>query len=114
METPGDKPPMGPLIAKNFARLGYADFVVRSSEIAKLATAKGHKMSRQRVAAILNAVRVTDETLQALADAVGVTPADLLLTEPPKPKPKRTPKPKPPASPPAPRPRRPGGKGPKG
>lgn len=72
-----DEMPMGPTIAENLVRLGYADIVVRSAQIARLATAKGHKMSRQRVAAIMNAVKVKDETIEALADAIGVKPSEL-------------------------------------
>ena len=71
--------PIGPTLAKNLLRLGYADIVVRSSELSKLVAAKtGATMSRQRISQIMNAVRVEDETIANIAKAIGVKPAELL------------------------------------
>jgi hypothetical protein len=73
---------IGPVLAHNFYRLGYGDVVIRHAEISKLVKKKtGKKMSRQRIAAILNAVRVSDETIETLAKAVGVKVDE--LTKPP-------------------------------
>lgn len=72
------EPPIGPMIAENLLRLGYADIVVRSSELAKLVAEKtGRSMSRQRISAIMNAVRVDDQTVATLAEAIGVEPEEL-------------------------------------
>lgn len=70
--------PMGPILAKNFKRLGYEDSTVRVTEIAEKVKAKtGRAMSRQRISAILNAVSVSEETIKLLADAIGVKPEEL-------------------------------------
>lgn len=72
----------GPIVAHNLYKLGYGHVVIRHAEIADLIEKKtGRKMSRQRVAAILNSVRVTPQTIKLLADAVGVKPEE--LTKPP-------------------------------
>lgn len=69
---------IGPILAENLARLGYAEMVVKTADVArKVSEHTGKPMSRQRIAAILNAVRVTDDTIQMLADALGVKPSDL-------------------------------------
>lgn len=79
--TMASKPagPIGPTLAKNLLRLGYADIVVRSSELSSLVASKtGTTMSRQRISQIMNAVRVEDETVATLAKAIGVKPSELL------------------------------------
>lgn len=71
--------PVGPLITKNLIRLGYAETIIRSAEVARLVTEKtGKTMSRQRVSAITNAVRVAPETIAAIAKGLGVKPEELL------------------------------------
>lgn len=89
--NPGTDKPVGPLLVKNLHRLGFADVVVRSAEVARLVAEKtGRPMSRQRIASMMNAVRVEPETLDTLAKALGVKVADLLQDdEPPPPKPRR-------------------------
>lgn len=72
-----DAGPIGPLLARNLFRLGYADIVVRSTELEGLVSKSGGKMSRQRISAIMNAVNVKPETIAQLAEAVGVKPAEL-------------------------------------
>jgi hypothetical protein len=75
--NPGD-PPAGTVLAENLIRLGYADVVVRTTEVARLVTEKtGHAMSRQRIAHLLNAVRINPETIEVLAKGLGVEPMEL-------------------------------------
>jgi hypothetical protein len=70
--------PVGPLLVENLYRLGYGDIVIRNAEIARLVSEKtGQSFSRQRVASILNAVRVEPETVALLAKAIGVKPQEL-------------------------------------
>ena len=70
--------PMGPVLAENLVRLGYADVVVRSAEIARMVSeATGRSMSRQRVSALLNAVRVEPSTIELIAKGLGVDPSEL-------------------------------------
>ena len=70
--------PIGPLLARNLFRLGFADVVVRSTELAGLVSKKtGRTMTRQRISALMNAVRVEPETVELLAKAVGVKAAEL-------------------------------------
>ena len=70
--------PTGDVIAENLARLGYADRVIRLSEIAGLIEEKtGKKMSRQRIANILGSLRVHPETVEMLANGLGVKPEEL-------------------------------------
>jgi hypothetical protein len=70
--------PIGPLLAENLYRLGYGDIVIRNAEIARLVTEKtGQSFSRQRVASILNAVRVEPETIELVAKAIGVKVTEL-------------------------------------
>jgi hypothetical protein len=70
--------PVGPLLAANLYRLGYGDIVIRNADVARLVSEKtGQSFSRQRVASILNAVRVEPETIELLAKAIGVKPAEL-------------------------------------
>jgi hypothetical protein len=70
--------PLGPLLAANLYRLGYGDVVIRNAEIARLVSEEtGQGFSRQRVASILNAVRVEPETIALIARAIGVKPAEL-------------------------------------
>lgn len=69
---------IGPQIMLNLLRLGFADIVVRSSELSALVAEKtGKSMSRQRISAMMNAVRVEPETIEALAKGVGVKPSEL-------------------------------------
>jgi hypothetical protein len=74
-----DERPVGPRLVKNLFKLGYADIVVRSAEIARIVSERtGRKLTRQRVSALMNAVRVEPETIELLAKGLGVKPADLL------------------------------------
>ena len=74
---PADEP-IGPMLARNLFRLGYADIVVRSTELSRLVSEKsGRNMTRQRISALMNAVRVEPETVELIARAVGVKPGDL-------------------------------------
>jgi hypothetical protein len=69
---------IGGLLKANLFRLGYGDEVVSTKKIADLVTTKtGKKMSRQRVAQILNSVHIEDETIARIATAVGVSPGSL-------------------------------------
>jgi hypothetical protein len=71
--------PVGPLVAECLLRLGYADIVPKASKIAGLVSKKtGKTMTRQRISALMNAVHVEPETIQMLADSLGVEPEDLL------------------------------------
>ena len=77
-KAPEYDPPIGPILAENFIRLGYSERVIKTSEIARLVTEKtGKSMSRQRVANLLNAVRVNPETIEVLAQGLGVNPKEL-------------------------------------
>jgi hypothetical protein len=74
-----DERPVGPRLVKNLFKLGYADIVVRSAEIARIVSERtGRKLTRQRISALMNAVRVEPETIELLAKGLGVKPADLL------------------------------------
>lgn len=69
---------IGPYVAKNMLRLGYAEIVPRSTEIARLVTEKtGRTISRQRISAIVNSVNVEPETIDLLATAMGVEAEEL-------------------------------------
>jgi hypothetical protein len=71
--------PMGPIVAENLFRLGYASIVVHSTELSNLVAENTDRtMSRQRIAALMNAVRIEPETLEVLAEAIGVDPCELL------------------------------------
>lgn len=73
-----DDEPMGPIIFENLDRFGFVDRTARTAELARLVQEKtGKPMTRQRVAQILNAVRVSPETVEALAAAIGVKPSEL-------------------------------------
>lgn len=75
--------PTGDVIAENLVRLGYADQVIRVSEIASLILERtGKKVSRQRIANILGSLRVYPDTVEMLAKGLGVKPEE--LTKPPK------------------------------
>ena len=70
--------PEGKILAYNLKRLGYSEEVIKMAEIARLVTEKTEKkMSRQRISTILNAIRVTPETFELIARAIGVKPAEL-------------------------------------
>lgn len=74
----GGHVPIAFLIVNNLLRLGFADIVVRSSELSALVAEKtGKPVSRQRISAIMNAVRVEPETIEAIAKGIGVKPAEL-------------------------------------
>ena len=78
-DVKGESKPIGPLLVRNLYRLGFADMVVRSAEIARRIEAKtGKPMSRQRISAMMNAVNVDPETIELLAKGIGVKPAELL------------------------------------
>lgn len=75
--SPDDKP-IGPTLARNLYRLGYADIVVRSTDLAKLVSEKtGKSITRQRISAMMNAVRIEPDTIETLAKALGVKPSEL-------------------------------------
>jgi hypothetical protein len=77
--------PMGPTLAANLERLGFAESVIKTTEVAKLVREKtGKPMSRQRIAALLNAVRITDQTLELIAKGLGVHPRELTRETKPK------------------------------
>jgi transcriptional regulator with XRE-family HTH domain len=68
----------GSVLAENLCRLGYCEQVVKATEIAKLVTERtGKTMSRQRIANLLNSVRITETTLETIAEALGVDVAEL-------------------------------------
>jgi len=70
--------PVGPTILMNLLRLGYADIVPRSTELARLVAEKTDRtISRQRISAITNSVSVEPETIELLATAIGVDPEEL-------------------------------------
>ena len=80
--------PIGPRLAANLYRLGYGDVVIRHAEIARLVSEKsGQSFSRQRVATILNAVRVEPETIELIAKAIGVKSDELTRGDVPAEKP---------------------------
>lgn len=69
---------IGLILAEHFIRLGYSETVIKTSEIAKLVSEKtGKSISRQRIANLLNAVRVNPETIEMIALGLGVTAKDL-------------------------------------
>ena len=71
-------PAIGPLLAWNLYRHGHADIVVRASDLSELVREKtGKSMTRQRISALMNAVRVEPETIAILAQAIGVDPVEL-------------------------------------
>lgn len=73
----------GELLEHNLVRLGYGSVVVRHSDVAsKVAESTGRPMSRQRIATLVNARRIEPETLETIATALGVKPADLLRPPP--------------------------------
>jgi hypothetical protein len=70
--------PIGPILAANLYRLGYGEIVIRNADIARLIKQKtGREMSRQRIASILNSVRVEPSTIEMIANAIGVDPSEL-------------------------------------
>ena len=70
--------PMGPILAENLIRLGFADVVVRTTEVARRVSEKtGRSMSRQRVASLLNAVRIEPATIELLERGLGIKPGEL-------------------------------------
>jgi hypothetical protein len=69
---------MGTILFENLERLGYVDRVARSAEIARLVKEKtGRSITRQRVQQLLNAVKISPETIELLARGLGVKPTDL-------------------------------------
>jgi hypothetical protein len=75
--------PIGDRLSEVFYRLGYGGKVLYHEHIAKLIKARtGHQISRQRVASIFNAIRVSEDTIKTLADAAGLTPGQLVGKEP--------------------------------
>lgn len=70
--------PIGPILERNLHRLGHADIQVRVSKLSDLIKKRtGFTMSRQRLSAIMNAVRVEPETIEVIAKAIGVSPDEL-------------------------------------
>ena len=77
--TSDSTPPDGSVLAENLIRLGYAETVVRTTEIARLVSEKtGKPMSRQRIANLLNAINIRQETIDQLAKGLGVDPKELM------------------------------------
>ena len=77
-KPPRPPAPDGVILAENLARLGYAEVVVRMTEVARLVTENsGRTMSRQRVSQLLNAVRIQPGTIEVIARGLGVEPAEL-------------------------------------
>jgi len=75
----GNDAPIGPILAANFARLGYSETVTKTSEVARLVSENsGRKITRQRISNLLNAVRVNQETLDMIAKGLGVNPKELV------------------------------------
>lgn len=75
----GAAPPMGRVLLENLQRFGYAELVIRATDLAKLINEKtGKKMSRQRIAALPNAIRINPETFGPIAEALGVDPSELM------------------------------------
>jgi hypothetical protein len=75
---PAATDPIGPLLAANLFRLGHADIVVRATALSGLIAKKTDRtMTRQRISALMNAVHVEPETVELLAKALGVKPAEL-------------------------------------
>lgn len=71
--------PMGPAIARNLLRLGYASIVPHATQLSSLVAAKTDKtMTRQRISLLMNAVNVEPATVATLAKAIGVKPEELL------------------------------------
>jgi transcriptional regulator with XRE-family HTH domain len=73
-----DDPADGLVLAENLCRLGFCEEVVKTTEIARLVTERtGKTMSRQRIANLLNSVRITQTTLETIAEALGVDVSEL-------------------------------------
>lgn len=71
--------PMGQVLKANLRRLQLTEEVVRSAEIIRRIKARtGRDVTRQRIAALVNAIYIEPETIAWLADGLGVTPEDLL------------------------------------
>ena len=69
----------GSVLTDNLIRLGYAETVVRTTEIARIVSERtGKSVSRQRIANLLNAVRINPETIKLIADGLGVKPEELM------------------------------------
>jgi hypothetical protein len=68
----------GELLEHNLVRLGYGATVIRTAEIARLVSASGRPMSRQRIAALVNARRIEPETIEAIAKGLGVAATELI------------------------------------
>lgn len=78
VKKPSGEPPDGTILAENLVRLGYSEHVIKTTEVARLVTERTDKtMSRQRIASLLNAVRISPETWAALAKGLGVKPEEL-------------------------------------
>lgn len=75
----GTEPPMGQVLLENLQRFGYAELVIRATDLAKLINEKtDKKISRQRIAALPNAIRINPETIGPIAEALGVDPSELM------------------------------------
>lgn len=72
------RPSDGEVLLENLCRLGWCERVVKATDLAsKVTETTGKNLSRQRVAQLLNAVRITDETIEFLAQGIGVDAAEL-------------------------------------
>lgn len=74
MDQVGD----GPALAAGLCRLGYGRLVVDSALVSRVVLARtGHAMSRQRISALVNSVKITAKTIAVLAAALEVDPGEL-------------------------------------
>lgn len=76
--SPGSGRADGELLAANLVRLGYADLVIRTSEVADTVSERtGKKLSRQRVFNLLNSIHIRPETFEQIAKGLGVKVSEL-------------------------------------
>jgi len=72
--------PMGAILKANLRRLGLTEEVVKSAEIARRVKQNTKKtITRQRIAALVNAIYIEPETIAWLAEGLGVKPEDLTV-----------------------------------
>ena len=70
-------PADGKTLEESLCRLGYCERVVKATEVSRIVEEKGGKLSRQRLAQLLNARRITDQSWKTIADGLGVSVEDL-------------------------------------
>ena len=71
------RPPDGKVLQASLCRLGYCEQVVKATEVSRIVTEQGGKLSRQRVAQLLNAMKITDQSWETIANGLGVTVEEL-------------------------------------